>query len=202
LFDHGIVLLLGFCGWDIADGFEQPPVVEPVDPFESGIFDGLERSPRSPPVDDLGFVKAIDGLGQSVVIAVADTTDGWLNARFGEAFGILDRDVLAAAIGVVDETAAMRRSTIMKGLLERIEDEAGMGRAACPPPDDPPCERVDDERDIHEPRPGGDIGEVRDPEHVGRWCAELPVDVITRARRRAVAYRGLSVISCVGGHNG
>ena len=96
---------------------------------------------------------------------------------------------MAAAIAVMDETAAARRSAIVERLLECIEDEAGMGRAARPPPDDPSCERVDDERDVDEPHPGRDIGEVRDPEHVGRWRAELPIDVITGAWRRAVADR-------------
>jgi hypothetical protein len=136
-----------------------------------------------------GFVKAVDRLGQSIVIAVANAADRWLDAGFGEAFGVSDRDVLAAAIGVMDETAAVRRSAIVERLLERIEDEAGMGRAARPPAHDAPCERVDDERDVHEPRPGRDIGKVRDPEHVGRWRAELAVDVITRAWRRSVADR-------------
>ena len=75
LFDHGIVLLFGFGGRDVADGFQQPSVVEPVDPFEGRIFDGFERPPWSPPVDHLGLVKAIDRLGQSVVIAIADTAD-------------------------------------------------------------------------------------------------------------------------------
>jgi hypothetical protein len=158
-------LFLCFCGRDVANGFEQAPVVEPVYPFERGVFDRFERSPRSPPVDHLGpfdfaqdrLVKAIDGFGQSVVIAVADTADRGLDARFGEAFGVLDRDVLAAAIGVMDETAAVRRSAIVEGLPARIEDEPGMGRAACPPTDDPPCERVDDERDVDEPRPGRDM---------------------------------------------
>ena len=81
LFYRRIIALLGFGGRDVANGFEQPPVVEPVDPFEGRIFDGLERSPRPPPVDHLGLVKAIDRLGQRVVIAVADaSTDGSIPA--------------------------------------------------------------------------------------------------------------------------
>lgn len=47
-------------------------MIEPVDPFERGIFDGFERSPGTAPVDDLGLVKTVDRLGQSVVITVAD----------------------------------------------------------------------------------------------------------------------------------
>jgi hypothetical protein len=65
-------LLFGF-GWrDVADGLEQPAVVEPVDPFQRGELDGLERPPWPAPVDDLGLVETIDGLGERVVIAVAD----------------------------------------------------------------------------------------------------------------------------------
>ena len=97
--------------------------------------------------------------------------------------------MLATAIGVVDETAAVRRSAIMQGLLERIADEAGMDRAACPSPDDAPRERVDDERNLHEPDPSRALGKVRGPKHIGRWGAELPVDVITPARCSTVADR-------------
>jgi len=46
-------------------------------------------------VDHFGLVKATNRLGQSVVIVVADTADRGLDARFGKAFGVLDRDVLS-----------------------------------------------------------------------------------------------------------
>ena len=60
-----MILRFGFGRWDVADGFEQPTVVEPVDLFERGVLDGLEAAPRSAPVDHLGLVQAVDGLGQS-----------------------------------------------------------------------------------------------------------------------------------------
>ena len=41
LIQHGVVALLGFCRRDVADGFQQPEIVEPVDPFERGELDGL-----------------------------------------------------------------------------------------------------------------------------------------------------------------
>ena len=41
-----IITLLSFCGQDIADEFERAAMIEPVDPFEGRIFDGLERPPR------------------------------------------------------------------------------------------------------------------------------------------------------------
>ena len=71
-------------------------MVEPVDPFERGVFDCLERPPRPTPMNDLGLVKAIDRLGQGVVIAVADAADRRFDASFGKPFGVFDRDVLAA----------------------------------------------------------------------------------------------------------
>ena len=85
------------------------------------------------------------------VIAVADTADLRLDRGFGKPLTIFDRDVLAAALGVMDETAAARRSAIVKGLIERIENEAGMGDPARSPPDDPPGELIDHKGDVDEP---------------------------------------------------
>ncbi len=60
-------------------------MVKPVDPFQRGELDSFERPPWSSPMDDFGLVKAIDRLGQSVVIAVANTPDRWFDPGFGEA---------------------------------------------------------------------------------------------------------------------
>ena len=44
-------------------------------------------------MDDLSSVEAVDGLCQSVVIAVTDTADGGLDARFRQALSIANADV-------------------------------------------------------------------------------------------------------------
>ena len=91
---HGVVSLLGF-GWrDVADGLQQPPVVEPVHPFQRCKLDSLEGSPWPASMDHLGFVKPVDRFGERIVIAVADVADRWLNARLREALGIFDRQIL------------------------------------------------------------------------------------------------------------
>ena len=66
---------------------------------------------------------------------------------------------LHTPVGVVDEASAVQRAALMKRLLERIENKAGVGRAADPPADDPPADDplakgVDDEGDIDEAGPG------------------------------------------------
>ena len=75
LVQHGIVALLGLGGRDIADRLQKPPVVEPVHPFQRRTLDGFERTPRSASMDDLGLDKPVDGLCESVVIAVANAPD-------------------------------------------------------------------------------------------------------------------------------
>jgi hypothetical protein len=99
----------GFCfrRRNIAEWLREPPVFEPIDPLEGGVFDGLERTPGTARVDHLGFLEAFDGLGQGVVIAVANAADGRLDPGLGEALGVLDADVLRAAVGMMDEAATV-----------------------------------------------------------------------------------------------
>src|SRR5258708_14303112 len=53
----------------------------------------------------------------------------------------------------------------------------------------PNASEVDHERDGDEARPGGNIGEVRDPQHVRPCRLELTVDPIQRAWRSLIADR-------------
>ena len=62
-------------------------VVEPVDPFEGSELDVLGRGPGGAPVDDLGLVEAIDGLGQGVVEGIANGADRRLDAGLGQSAG-------------------------------------------------------------------------------------------------------------------
>ena len=53
------VVGLGFCRWDVSDWLEQAAVIEPVDPFEGGVFNGIDGFPRAFPPDDFGLVESI-----------------------------------------------------------------------------------------------------------------------------------------------
>ena len=97
----GIVACFSFGGRDIPDRFEQAAGIEPIDPFEGRELDGLERPPRAAPMDQLGFVEAVDRLGERVVVAVADAADGRLDAGLREPLGVADRQVLRASVAMV-----------------------------------------------------------------------------------------------------
>lgn len=79
------------------------------------------------------------------------------------------------------ERPRRHRPAVVKRLLQGVENEAGVGRAADPPADNAASEDVDDERHIDEARPGGDVREVRDPQHVRARRPELAVHAVQRA---------------------
>jgi hypothetical protein len=56
---------------DVADGFEEAAVVEPVDPLKGGVLDVVDALPWAPPADELGLVQPDDRLGERVVVGVA-----------------------------------------------------------------------------------------------------------------------------------
>lgn len=56
-------------------------------------------------MDDFALVKAIDRRRQSGVVTITNTADGWLDPNFCKAFGIFDRNIVAAVVTVVDQDA-------------------------------------------------------------------------------------------------
>lgn len=142
-------------------------------------------------MDGLGFVEAVDRLGQRVVVGIADRADRGFDPGLGQALGVFDRHVLAAPIAVVDQAAAMHRSSGMQRLFERVQHEGSMGRPTHPPADDPTGKRIDHECHIDEAGPCRDVCKVRHPQHIRPRHVELPVDVVERTGRRLVADRGL-----------
>ncbi|MNL09422.1 hypothetical protein D3C87_1301820 [compost metagenome] len=140
-------------------------------------------------MDDLCLVKTVDRFSESIVIAVANTSDGRLDACLCQAFGIPDRHVLGTAIRMMHEAAAMRGTPIMKCLLQGIEDKACMCRPARPPSNNATGEDVDHEGHVDEALPSGDIGKIRNPQPVWCWGFELAVHAVKRARSRLVRER-------------
>ena len=62
----GMIARFRLGGRHVADRFEQAAVIEPINPFEGGVFHCLEGSPRPAPIDHLSFEQADHRLGESV----------------------------------------------------------------------------------------------------------------------------------------
>ena len=97
---------------------------------------------------------------------------------------------------------ALSTAAIMQRLFQGIGDEPRMGRRADPPAQDAAGTGVDDEGDMDRAMgtplvrvtlaraaPGGDTGEIADPEHVGHRHAELAVHLVLRLGRLSVRDR-------------
>lgn len=81
-------------GRQVAEVAVQPLVVVPVDPAEGRELDVLDSAPRPGArgsADQLGLVVPVDGLGQGVVIRVADCPDRRCGADLGQAFAVAKR---------------------------------------------------------------------------------------------------------------
>ncbi len=119
-FDLRIVERFRLSWGDVSDRLQKPMVVEPGDPFERGIFDGLPAFPWPSTMDHLGLVEAIDRLGERIVVSVSDTPDRSFDARLGQAFGIADRNILGgikrssqhSEVGGCDEHSKAAISTV------------------------------------------------------------------------------------------
>ena len=75
MFQCRVEVCLSFRWRDVADGFEEAPVIEPVDPFEGGELHGFDVSPRASSMDHFGLVETVDALCQGVVLTVPDAAD-------------------------------------------------------------------------------------------------------------------------------
>src|SRR5262245_36635409 len=107
----------------IANRFEQPLRIEPVDPGECGEFDGLEMPPRSLALNHFRLEEADDRFGKRVVIGVAAAADRRLDAGIGQAVRIAHRQILRATVTVMHEVGEPGLASRIDGLFERIEDE-------------------------------------------------------------------------------
>lgn len=125
-------------------------MIEPVDPFQRRELDGFKAPPRPAPMDDLGLVKPVDGLRESIVVTVANAANGRLDPSFSKPLRVLDRDILAAGDGMMHQSTAAYGPALAQSLLECIEHEARMRRSRYAPANNPPGISINDEGHIDE----------------------------------------------------
>lgn len=87
---------------DVADGLQQALGVKLAHVFERGVFDVIQGLPWSVLVNDLRFVQANNSFRERVVVRIATDADGRHDARLREAFGVVNRQILAPS-AVMDQ---------------------------------------------------------------------------------------------------
>jgi len=137
--------------------------------------------PSSRAEDELGFVEGVHALGECVVIAVPDRTDGGNRADLCLSRGLADASVLTPGIRVGPiaggRETAVERTPPETGHLEEREDRLDRHLGGDLPADDHAARGVD-ERDVGHPFGGADVGEVRDPEGVRTFSVKDPVNEV------------------------
>lgn len=127
----------------MADGSEQAVVVEPIDPAQGGHLDGGRGRPRPLPPDHLGFVEAVDRLGEGIVIRVTNAADRRNEIGLGQALGVVHGQILHAPVAVMDQAIVGAGPAGMDRLLQCIENEFGRGAGADLPTNDAPSKGID-----------------------------------------------------------
>src|ERR1041385_9331242 len=107
--------------------------------------------------------------------AVPEAANQRLDARRGAPLGVLDQKVRHTAIPMMNEAAAPDTPALVPGLLQRIQHNAGVRRAAGTPADKTPRQDVDEEGDREETGAGRDGGKIGHPQGVRTRCFERPL---------------------------
>ena len=109
--------------------------MKPVDPFERGEFDGFEMPPRPVATNYLGLKSPItDSAARCRTNRRGCRPRS--NTGVGESIGIAHRQVLRAAVTVIDQPVDPLAAAIVDGLLKGIEDEIShQGRRDTPADD-------------------------------------------------------------------
>lgn len=98
--------------------------VVPVHPPEGRELDGSPGARACGSTDDFGRVVAVDGLGEGIVIAIADGPDRRCRADLSESFAVANGRKLTARIRVTAEILMMTAPRPASH-LDRVEDHGG-----------------------------------------------------------------------------
>ena len=153
---------------------------------------GLEAAPGAPPADHLGLEEPDHRLRERVVERGPHRADGGRDARLGQAprswrmarhcdprseCAISPAPFAGWRWWIACSSASSTKPAVAVRLTRPARDATGIG--------------VDDEGCVDEAGPGGDVGEVADPQPVRRGRVELAPHAVQRAGRCRVLGRRL-----------
>lgn len=127
---------------------------------------GLEAAAR----EQFALQGREEAFAHRVVEAIADRAHRRAHPGFAAACAELDRGVLGALIGVMDDFG---RTALPQRKIERLEHQLGAQMGFHGPAHNLAAEDVEYHREVEEPGPGRDIGDVGDPQAIGLGRAKL-----------------------------
>src|SRR5690606_26012147 len=105
----------------VADGFEEPVMVEPPHPLQGRELDILMAPPGSTASDHLRLEKADHRFGQGVVIGITPAAYRGLDASFRQALRVANGKILHPTVAVMYEPVFACLLALADGLLESVE---------------------------------------------------------------------------------
>src|SRR5512145_2166431 len=143
---------------------------------------GLRR--KAPAREQLALQRREEALAHGVVVGVAHRSYRRPHLRFLAAKPEGDRGVLRAVIGVMHDAF---RPSLPERHVERAEHELSSQVLGHAPANDSAAKGIEDHRQVQEPGPSRDVGDVSHPELVRCVSAELPLHQIGRGLRIGIA---------------
>ena len=153
-------------------------MIEPVGPFQRCVFHGFQMPPGTATLNHFGLVESDNRFRQRVVVRVADAAHRGLSLRFGQAFAVAYRQILAT-ITMMHHTLGSRARP--QRLLQCVQNQFRAHRTRHAPADDAPREHIDDQGDVDKTSPRRDVGKVCYPQLIGTTRLELALDQIERS---------------------
>jgi hypothetical protein len=125
---------------------------------------------KAAPREQFAFEGREEAFAHRVVEAVADRAHRGAHPGFAATSAELDRGILAALARVMDDCLG---AALPPRKIERLEHQLGAQMGLHRPAHDPAAEHVEYHREVEEPGPGRDIGDVGDPQAIGLGRAKL-----------------------------
>src|SRR4051794_28958998 len=172
---------------EVESGMAPEGIVEPVDIAANSLV-GLLAGVEDGPPDELGFQGLEERLDHGVVIAIPLAGHRDQDGVLVELGLIIDRAILAAAIGVMDQPCF--RTAHGQGFAQSGKSQVAMQPVAGCPANHPSCEQVDNDGEVEPAFAGPDIGNVGAPLFVGPCGGEVLIEQVRRDWPSVTAVRG------------
>jgi hypothetical protein len=137
-------------------------------------------------VQQLAFQARKEALGHCIVEAIADRSHRGTNAEHLAALTEGDRGVLAAVIGVMDHLV---RTALGESAFDRAQHQLRSQVILHRPADNAPAEHIQHDRQVHESRPSGNVGDIRYPQSIRCCRLKVPLHQIFGRLRVRIAPR-------------